>query len=177
MITIATKMLPPNISVYWVPIPEGIDNVNAPTAEEINAGTDISCAITVDNYTLGWTDRDTDDSRSLCDVDNVENPTSKNVEADLTFFLDADFEDNTSVFNEVMELFRTPLQPGFLVQRLGKNPNSEPEVANGDEVTVFQVLSGDPNIENDGDAPVRMQIRFYPQGLSSDGIVTVGGDS
>lgn len=168
-------MLPPNVSVYWVPAPPGIDDINAPTADEINAGVDISCAITVDNFTLGWTDRDLDDSRSLCDTDNVENPTAKNVEADITFFLDADFEDNTSVFNEVMELFETPLQRGFLVQRIGKNPNSEPLVVAGDRVTVFDVLSGDPNIENDGTAPVRMQVRFYAQGQSSDGIVTVTG--
>lgn len=171
----AQKMLPPNVSVWWVPSVDGIEDVNSPTAEEVNAGVDISCAITVDGFTLGWTDRDTDDSRSLCDTDNVENPTAKNVEADLTFFLDADFADNESVYNQAMELFETPLQRGYLVQRIGKNPNSEPLAASGDRVTVFDVLSGDPNIENDGSAPVRMQVRFYPQGTSSDGIVTVNG--
>jgi hypothetical protein len=173
----ATKMLPPKITVWWVPATPGIEDIDAPTAAEINAGVDISCAITVDNFTLGWTDRDLDDSRSLCDVDNVENPTAKNVEADLTFFLDDDFDDNTSVFNEAMDLFETPLQRGFLVQRIGKNPNTDPLAEAGDRVTVFDVLSGDPNIENDGDAPVRMQVRFYPQGQSSNGIVTVTAGS
>lgn len=167
-----TKMLPPNVSVWWVPSTPGIDDIDAPTAAEINAGTNISCAI-VDPYTLGWTDRDTDDSASICDDSNVETPTRKNYEGDLTFFRDANMSDVASVFNIAADLFKTPLQQGFLVQRIGKNPNTFPTAAAGDEVSVFEFLSGDPNIVKDNDAPVQMQVRFYAQGRSSNGLVDV----
>lgn len=167
-----TKMLPPNVSVWWVPSTPGIDDIDSPTVAEINAGTNISCAI-VDPYTLGWTDRDTDDSASICDDSNVETPTRKNYEGDLTFFRDGDMDDIASVYNIAADLFKTPLQQGFLVQRIGKNPNSFPNVAAGDEVSVFLFLSGDPNIVKDNDAPVQMQVRFYAQGQSSNGLVLV----
>lgn len=168
-----TKMLPPNVSVWWVPASPGIEDINNPEAAEINAGTNISCAI-VDPYTLGWTDRDTDDSASICDDSNVETPTRKNYEGDLTFFRDADFSDIASVYNIAADLFKVPLQQGYLVQRIGKNPNEFPEAADGDEVSVFEFLSGDPNIVKDNDAPIQMQVRFYAQGRSSNGLVTVG---
>lgn len=174
MIVIAVKMLPPNVTVWWVPDDAhgGIEDINAPTAAEINAGENISCAI-VDPYTLGWTDSDTDDTASICDDSNVENPTRKNYEGDITFFRDADLTDVTSVYNLARDLFRTPRQNGYLVQRVGKNPNTEPDAATGDEVSVFQFISGDPNIVKDNDAPVQMQVRFYAQGRSSNGLVDV----
>ena len=170
------KMLPPNVSVWWVPATPGIDDIDAPTATEINAGTNISCAI-VDPYTLGWTDRDTDDSASICDDSNVETPTRKNYEGNLTFFRDADLDDVASVYNIASELFKVPLQHGYLVQRIGKNPNNFPTAVDGDEVSVFEFLSGDPNIVKDNSAPVQMQVRYYAQGRSSNGLVTVGGTS
>ena len=169
----AQKMLPPNVSVWWVPLTPGIVDINNPSAAEINAGTNISCAI-VDPYTLGWTDRDTDDSASICDDSNVETPTRKNYEGDLTFFRDANMADILSVYNIAADLFKVPLQAGYLVQRIGKNPNDFPLAADGDEVSVFDFLSGDPNIIKDNDAPIQMQVRFYAQGRSSNGLVTVG---
>jgi hypothetical protein len=170
----AKKMLPPNISIWWVPDPAGIADVNAPTAAEINAGINISCALTAE-LTLGWTDRDTDDTAGLCDDANVQNPLRKNYEGQLTFFLDADKDDVASVYNEAKEIFREPLQLGYLVQRIGKHPRNFPSAADGDEITTFKFLSGDPNILNDPSAPVQMQVTFYAQGVSSDGIIRVGG--
>jgi hypothetical protein len=169
------KLLPPNIKVVWVPAlpPPGIEDINAPTAEELNEGIDITCAITSADYTLGWTERDTDDSKSLCDDSNVSNPVYKNYEGNLTFFRDADAENVESVYNIAYDLFRTPLQPGFLVERVGK-PQDEPFV-DGDDVSIFYFLSGDPRTVNEDGAPIRMQVMFYPQGRSSDGIVEVGG--
>lgn len=169
------KMLPPNISIWWVPIPEGIADIDCPTAAEINAGVNISCALTAD-LTLGWTERDTDDTGGLCDDANVSNPTKKNFEGTLNFFLDRDLGDANplSVYNVALDLFKTPLQNGYLVQRIGKHPRRDPEAVDGDYITVFKMISGDPNILNDSSAPVQMEVVFYPQGESSNGIVQVG---
>lgn len=180
----AVKMLPPNVAVFWVPdqndddcgrFPEGdgIKDIDCPTAAEINAGYNISCAMTTD-FTLGWTDRDTDDTRGLCDDAAVENPTTKNFEGQLNFFMDKNQDETDSIYNTVRDLFDTPLQSGYLVQRIGKHPRRDPEVKDGDRVTIFKFYSGDPNIQNDATAPIQMQVQFYPQGESSNGIVQVG---
>lgn len=169
------KMLPPNIRVDWVPGADGIEDVNAPTTDELDAGTNISCAITQPDFTLGFTDRDTDDTKSLCDDSNFESPIYKNYEANLTFFRDRNIDEVESVYNEAYELFRTPLQPGYLVKRVGY-AYDEP-YADGQDVQVFQVLSGDPVTMHEDGVPVRMQTRFYMQGNSSEGYVPVGGES
>jgi len=176
------KMLPPNISVLWVPGTESIADINAPTAEELafavppgEGAVNITCAITQADFTLGFTERDTNDEKSLCDDSNVATPIYKNYEATLTFFRDQNMETVESVYNIAYELFRTPLQRGYLVTRVGKL-NDEPFV-DGDHVQVFDFLSGDPvNVHNDGE-PVKMTVNFFPQGSSSNGYVIVGGGS
>jgi len=177
------KMLPPSITVWWVDDGDqtaacytgtyghGFADISCPTSAEINAGLNISCAMTTD-FTLGWTDRDTDDTRGLCDDAAVANPTTKNYEAQLNFFLDRDPNKlDPSIYNDVMQLFKKPLRSGYLVQRIAKHPKRDPQAAEGDWFTIFKVYSGDPNIVNDATAPIQMQITFYAQGQSSDGLV------
>lgn len=169
------KMLPPNITVTWVPAELGIADIDAPTAAELNAGTNITCAITSADYTLGWTERDTDDAKSLCDNSNTATPIYKNYEGDLTFFRDQNRTNVESAYNIAYELFKTPLQYGYLVERVGKPADAPYE--NGDEVSIFYFLSGDPRTLHEDGTTVRMQVMYYAQGSSSNGIVTVGGAS
>lgn len=183
----AVKSLPPSLTIWWVDeydqtsegyegsFGEGFADINNPTAAEINAGINISCALTTD-LTLGWTDRDTDDTRGLCDDSNVATPTSKNYEGQLNVFVDRDpNKTDESIYNEVLELFKKPLRSGYLVQRISKHPVNDPIAVEDDRVTIFKFLSGDPNIVNDATAPLQMQPTFYAQGQSSDGIVQVVG--
>lgn len=182
----AVKSLPPSIGLWWIDdgdqtsqgyegvFGDGIVDLSHPTAAEINAGVNISCALTTD-LTLGWTDRDTDDTRGLCDDSNVATPTAKNYEGQLNVFIDRDPNKvDASIYNDVLMLFKKPLRSGYLVQRISKHPVNNPEVVDTDWVTVFKFLSGDPNIINDATAPLQMQPTMYAQGQSSDGIVQVG---
>ena len=182
----AVKSLPPSLTIWWIDdgsqvsqgylgeYGDGFKDVDHPTAAEINAGLNITCALTTD-LTLGWTDRDTDDTRGLCDDSNVSNPTSKNYEGQLNVFLDRDpNKTEESIYNDVFKLFKKPLRSGYLVQRISKHPVRNPTAVDGDWVTIFKFYSGDPNVINDATAPLQMQPTFYPQGISSDGIVQVG---
>ena len=181
----AVKMLPPSITAWWVDDGDqtaecyvgqygnGFEDISCPTSAEINAGLNISCAMTTD-FTLQWTERDTDDTRGLCDDAAVANPTTKNYESTLNFFLDRNpNKEEESIYNEVMQLFKKPLRSGYLVQRIARHPSREPEAQEGDWVTVFKFYSGDPNILNDATAPIQMEVVFYAQGASSDGLVQV----
>jgi hypothetical protein len=208
-------MLPPNLTVWWVPDPPGIVNVDAPKVAEINAGYNLSCAMTA-AYTLGWTDRDTDATEGLCDDSNVKNPIRKNYDGKLTFFLDSTLGDKTiqpwwpiipqspyppappasprnTLYNWAFLLFRNPvnvstnsLHAGYLVQRIGKSPKgtttptdytTAAPAAVGDYVTVFRFYAGDPSVKVDAKAPLQMEVSFYAQGLSSNGLVQVVANS
>jgi len=180
------KMLPPNITVLWVPLVPGIADINAPTAEQLEfnletpeegAAYNITCAITQSDFTAQFTSRDTNNDKSLCDDSNVETPIYKNYEVSLTAFRDEDTPDDKpeSVYNVFYELFRTPLQNGYIVTRVGKQ--NDEEFVDGDHVQIFLVRSGDPqNVHNEGE-PIKMTVEFLPQGQSSNGYAIVGGGS
>lgn len=175
------KMLPPNITVLWVPQDPGIADLNAPEASELvfepqgSPAYNITCAIAQDNFTAQFTDRDTNDEKSLCDDSNAATPTYKNYEVTLTFFRDANLDEEESVYNLAYDLFRKPLQRGYIVTRVGYRFD-EPFV-DGQDVQIFDVLSMDPqNVHADGES-VKMTVPFLPQGRSSDGYVRVGGES
>lgn len=155
------KMMSPNTTIWWVPL-AGIANPASPTVAEINAGTNISCAI-VTGYTLGATDSDTDDSKSICDDANVLTPTFDNYEANLSFFR-SDLVAVTAVYDTAFNLFKVDRVEGYLVSRHGKV--STALAATGDIVSVFRVISDAPqDVEGDGGAPIQFTVPFLPQGV------------
>lgn len=178
------KLLPPSMAVLWVPQDPGIDDVNAPTPEELvfdleNPTTgpayNISCAIVQSDFTAQFTDRDTNTDKSLCDDSNVEIPIYKNYEVTLTFFLDADETTVESAYNVAYELFKTPLSYGYIVTRVRYHYSAPFE--DGQDVQVFYVQATDPQIVHNEGEPVKMTVNFLPQGSSSNGLVPVGGGS
>lgn len=164
-----TKMLNPNTTIWWVPL-AGITNPLAPTASQVNAGTNISCAITR-GYTLNPTDSDTDDTASICDTGNVKTRLYDNYEGEITFFKDANSADGSSVYNAAFALFKSPDVAGFLVRRLGKKSTST--AVAGDVVEVFQFTNDRTRSVDGGDAgPVQFTVPYLPQGFYS-GYVTL----
>lgn len=163
------KMLAPNVTIWWID-KSGVVNYKAIKASEINAGKNISCAI-VDPYTLNSTDPQTDNSSTICDEDNVVNPTSEQYEGNLTFFRDADITDNTSVFNTAFELYKDGGAEGYLVRRVGKK--SDQAATTTDEVEVFGFTSDLPQSVDGADngPPIQMTVPFIPSGEIT-GIIT-----
>lgn len=155
------KMMSPNTTIWWVPL-AGIANPMAPTTAEINAGTNISCAI-VTGYTLNATASDTDDSKSICDDSNVQTPTFDNYEANLTFFR-SDLVATTAVYQTAFNLFKTARVEGYLVSRQGKK--SDQVAAVNDLVSVYRVISDSPtDVEGDGGSAIQFGVPFLPQGV------------
>ena len=155
------KMMSPNTTIWWVPL-AGIANPATPTIAEINAGTNISCAI-VTGYTLGATGSDTDDSKSICDDSNVQTPTFDNYEASLTFFR-SDLTAVTAIYVTAFNLFKVPRVEGYLVSRHGKK--SDQVAAANDIVSVFRVISDSPaDVEGDGGSAIQFTVPFLPQGV------------
>lgn len=159
------KMMAPNTRIDWIP-DGGIDDALNPLDTELNAGTNLSPAITT-GYTLGFTDSDTDDSKSIIDEANVETPTRDNYEATLEFFLAPESEgsqDATEVaYQEAEALFGTDDRvTGWLVLRNGYKANVE--YAEDQEISLFRVTSDIRRIASDDAAPIMMEVPFLPQG-------------
>lgn len=166
------KMLNPKTTIWVIP-ESGIVNPKAPTATEINAGKNVSCAV-VRGYTLNPTDSDTDDSASICDSGNVENRLYDNYEGEFTFFRDADVDDVDSVYNEARDLFEEPDQRVWIVRRLGK-ANTEP-AAVGDKVELY-LFSNDHMRSVDGgdNGPIQFTVPLLQQGNYSGYVEVVAG--
>lgn len=163
------KMMSPNSTIWWIPF-AGITNPNAPTVAQITAGTNISAAI-VTGYTLGATDSDTDDSKTITDEGNVSTPTFGNYEGSLSFFRDG-IGDTPTIFTTAYNLFKAGRVEGWLVSRHGYKSTVAP--AAGQIVSVFRFISDLPqDIEGDGGAPIQVTVPFRPQGQMAVNVAVV----
>lgn len=159
-----TKMMAPNTRITWYPANAFADPEN-PTIVELNAGTNISRAV-VTGYTLGFTDSDTDDSKSIVDEGNVQNRGFSNYEASLQFFrkpigaTDAEslaYEAARSIFKGEAHV------EGWLTARQGYK--WDVPFAADHKVSLFKVLSDYyRNISADGGAPILFEVPFLQQG-------------
>lgn len=154
------KLMSPNTTIWWVPL-AGIANYLAPTAAQLTAGTNLSAAI-VTGYTLGATDSDTDDSKTIVDEGNVSTPTFGNYEASLSIYRDG-IGDAATIFTTAFALFSAGRVEGWLVSRHGYK--STVAAAATQLVSVFRVTSDFTQVvEGDGGAPIQVSIPFKPQG-------------
>lgn len=154
------KMMSPNTTIWWVPL-AGIANHLVPKATELTAGTNISAAI-VTGYTLGATDSDTDDSKTIVDEGNVTTPTFGNYEANISFFREG-VGDTPTIFTTAFDLFKDGRVEGWLVSRHGYK--STVAAAATQLVSVFRVYSDyAQDIEGDSGAPIQFTVPFKPQG-------------
>lgn len=154
------KLLSPSVTIWFIPA-SGVANYLAPTTTEINAGTNLSCAI-VTGYTLNATDSDTDGVKTICDNSNVKTPTYDNYEANMSF-LRSDLSVTTAVYAAAFTLFKQAGAKGYFVRRIGKANTATAAV--GDIVSVFLVESDWPaTVESDNGGPIQIKVPFLAQG-------------
>ena len=153
------KMLSPNTTIWWVPADAITSTADLFKATTYTGGTpkavDISCAIAA-GMTLGATDSDTDDSRTICDSGNAKTPAGQKAAG------------NTSVYDKAFQLFKRGtldgIKEGYLVQRIGFRQGTPVEA--GMELSAFKVVPDNPKDElGDGDKPIQFTVPFLPQGF------------
>lgn len=144
------KLLRGNNSIIFAD-PEAVENWAEPTVAELNKffrfGTaeenmiyDVSCA-TIDGYTLGMTDPNTDTTRTICDVSNVETPTDDTYEGSFTFLRDESLTDS-GIFNMAYMLIAGPDLRYWVIERVGV-PQGEP-FAVGQTISMFEFTTDYP---------------------------------
>lgn len=168
------KLMAPNETIWWVSKEDFPSfDYKAPTASALTNDNNISCAVTT-GYTLNPTDSDTDDTSTICDAANVETPTFKNYEGNLTLIREelGQSADQESGRYKAWEFFKHKGAEGWLVRRV-RGLNYEPAEV-GQSVDVFEFITDNPQEGGEDDAAVvTYTIPFLPQGNFSVGVELV----
>lgn len=148
--------------VVFVP-GNGIEDHHAPTVAELAATgvLDISCLVTMANFTLGATGENAIDDPALCARANDKVPGRITYEGGMDFF-----RYTTDAEDKAWNLFVEKGIEGFLVRRIGKDYD-EPFVAT-DDVQVYQVITGTPMIPPPTEGFEKFKQMFYVQSAQTD---------
>lgn len=168
-----TRLLRGNITVLAA-YPEAFEDPATPTAAELNDqfvyGTNedamvfnITCAITDDGFTASLTDPETDDTRTICDIGSVENPTFDTYEVSFDALRDLVVTD-PSLYNLFFDLFKGVDRPFWIITRIGKEQD-EPFLTDGtDVIKMFGVNTDYPVDVVDDNALIQFGARFKNTG-------------
>lgn len=164
------KLLRGNVSVMFAD-PEAVDTWAAPTSTELNdffrydtnedgMVYDTSCAI-VDGYTLGMTDPDTDTTRTICDVSNVETPTNDTYEGSFDFLRDESLFDK-GIFNMARELVMGADLTYWVIERVGV-PQGTP-FAPGQVISMYEFTTDWPIDNVSSNTPIQVTAQLKATG-------------
>lgn len=171
----ATKLLRPNVGLY-VAHPSVITSLSAVTVAQLSTaavftGSGLARTLTAgvvnispavsDDYTLGLTDSQSDNSLSVVDNANVITPTYNNYQASFDGFRDVNIA-ASSVYNDFKTLFQKPDIKYYLIKRIGKTHDAA--FVPGDIISVFGVTTDfGVDVYSDG-GMIRMGARFLTTG-------------
>lgn len=133
-------------------------------AELTGAGViELSCNVTAADFTLGATGNDDITDPALCTSTNSSVPGRTNYEAAMNFFRWTE-----SAEDKAWETFRDKNLHGYIVQRIGQidagQKAHEVPFKATDEVQVYEVITGTPQILSPADAGYeKFKQQFYVQ--------------
>lgn len=140
-------------------------NPAAPTATELNAGIDVSCAVLASDFTWSAGDSDKIAERALCDTNNKNAIGASNFTAGLTLF--RYFDESTGAVDETEdEAFQALKAKGTTVwgyvRENGKLATAA--WASGDEIALgLEVLTDNPQRPSNAGGYIKRRIPLEPQ--------------
>ncbi len=163
--------------VPWIITPTGLVDYENPTSAALNVyipivkpsqayasqGGNISCAV-LDDLSLGLTDSDTDDSKTVCSKGNSEELTFYNFDAELNAKRDEDITAD-SLLNLFRDLTRAPDLLYFIAHRVRGEFNST-DLADVGQEWDFYFVSTDVQVPGYGDNEhIQAQSTFVPKNV------------
>ena len=170
---VVKKMLPPNTTVWWVPISAAgtaTDVLKSALYGEGGGAVDLSCGI-VSGMTLAATDSETDSTTTICDSAAANTPVRDNYEAKITFLREWIDPENgkanaNSPAEKAFQLFKnagaSTQVVGWLVQRLGYRQTAAAKA--GQVVSAFVQADNPQDVIGEGTTPIQFTVPFLPQG-------------
>jgi hypothetical protein len=141
-------------------------SITSPGSANAGQGGNITCAVSED-FTLGATDPEIDDSRTVCSKGASGEIKRYNFEAELTIFRDLSLTDSTSVFNLARDLTRAPDIPYFIAHRVGYSSVTASAV--GHEWDFYYVYTDNPVPVYEDDDWQQSTLTFVPKGILNVG--------
>jgi len=153
-------------TTVWLVLANGIADYKAPTAEEINAGLDVTGAIAWDGTTFpAATDSDDQDDRSLLDKGNATTRGTAQYEATLAFFYPKDNKDTESLYGKAYNMLRVPRVPLYVVTRVLQGVEGQhTDAVAGQWVSVYRFLSDGWSDNIEGDTAKKYEVSMLTQG-------------
>lgn len=116
---------------------------NAPTVQELNQGKRISCQVSKADYQLGATGDAEIAEQAMCAVGDGKAPGQTSYDGQITVFRLLDEAGKPDADSEIAwNLLKTKGATLHLVEREG--PDHDAEFAEGQEVSVYEVIVGTP---------------------------------
>lgn len=128
------------------------------------AGGNVTCAIQ-DDFTLGSTDPEVDDTKTVCSKGSSGAIKRYNFEAEFSIFRDATIGSTSSVFEMASDLVRAADIPYIIAHRIGYS--SDTVAAVGHEWNLYYVFTDNP-VDTAGDDEWQMRVQtFVPKNIIS----------
>lgn len=157
------------ITAWWA-LPNAFANPAKPTVAELTATTDVTTAISWENFSFGSQASNQNSDPSLGDVGNTQVRGFAQFGGTISFFYPYNYTDTSNLLLTTFNLLRTPRTLGYLVLRVdgykttgATGDKAKVPVAN-DFVSVYKVMSDGWNDVNVGENAFKYTITFQPQG-------------
>lgn len=157
----------------------GIENVGAPTADEINntGGTsamiNASVSISWNDLDFGVQDSDTENDPSLADAANYEDFGQENYGGSMSFYYPNEYDDNTNTHSLVYDLTDIPRTALDVAERIDGDKVTTLPAQDGDFVHVYRTLTDGEAQAWEGSESLRRTVTHLSQGALA--IATVVG--
>lgn len=151
-----------NIRV-WFGLENSISNYLAPTVAEINAMTDISDAVSWNDFGFGLQASNTLDDPAITALGKVSDRGAAQFGGTISMYYPKSFTDSSNKYKVVYDLLDAPRTKGYLVMRMDGTMGSASAVA-GDIVHVFKVMTDGYAESITGEEAFRYTITFLSQG-------------
>ena len=152
-------------------------DMSAPTLTEITAGKHLECQIMKSDYKLGSTGSSTVQEQEMCKTGDGNAPGPASYEGSLTVFRYLDPATGKPAAggedDDAWELLKTPGTHLWIIEREG--PKKEIPFASGDEVAVYEILTGHPTKPDDRfSGYIKRTVTLFVQDADEDATVAAG---
>jgi hypothetical protein len=146
------------VKVHWVTT---LTSTSAPSATELNAGTNLGIYLTT-NYKVGMEDSDTVSERSVTESAEIQVPTIQKYSGMLELF--RDFTAGVPSGSDFTSMFAGASELGYIVRRTGKA--SSVTFATSDVVELYKFVADPPHLTGGtGSGYVKGTVKLLPQGV------------
>lgn len=151
-----------NIRVWWA-LENAFADYRNPTVAEINATLDISDAISWNDFDFNLEASNQIEDPAITALGKVIDRGYTNWGGSLSLYYPRSFDDASSVYSLAYDALDAPRTKGFLVLRID-GEESGAQVAQGDIVHVFKVITDGYAEAITGEEAFRYTVTFLPQG-------------